>query len=99
MDAVQTCEIILKHVKDSSLNFNLTESPFSVIINIKKSFIKDRIGTERNPKLGLAICHDSCTITTNRLVEKIKQLKATTADYENENEELKKVMHDLSMKL
>ena len=47
MDANQTSEAILNLVRKSNLNFNIIESPFSVTITIKKSFIKNKNGTFR----------------------------------------------------
>ena len=47
MDANQTSELILSNIKMSNLNFNIMESPFSLTITIKKSFIKNKDGTLR----------------------------------------------------
>ena len=47
MDANETSEAILNLVRKSNLNFNIIESPFSVTITIKKSFIKNKNGTFR----------------------------------------------------
>ena len=47
MDSNQNCEIILSNLKKSNLNFSLSESPFAVTIDIKKSFIKDHHGVSR----------------------------------------------------
>ena len=47
MDANQTSEVILNLVRKSNLNFNIIESPFSVTITLKKSFIKNKNGTFR----------------------------------------------------
>ena len=47
MDPNQTCEILLSNLKQSNLNFSLYESPFTMTINIKKSFIKDHYGVSR----------------------------------------------------
>ena len=44
MDASQTCDILLSHLKMSLLNWNLVESPFSVTISVKKTFVKDKFG-------------------------------------------------------
>ena len=48
MDPNQTCEMLLQHLKNSNLNYNLSESPFSVTIHLKKSFIKDKNGIPRS---------------------------------------------------
>ena len=47
MDANQACNVLLSNLKESNLNWNLLESPFSLTINLKKSFIKDREGNPR----------------------------------------------------
>ena len=48
MDASQTSDFILNMIKKSNLNFSLSESPFSVSVNIKKTFIKERDGSLRS---------------------------------------------------
>ena len=40
----ETFHHILEEVQNSSLNFQLQVSPFSAIISLKKSFIKDKSG-------------------------------------------------------
>ena len=44
MLASEKFDAILEQVKNSCLNFQIQESPFSAIISLKKSFIKDRSG-------------------------------------------------------
>jgi hypothetical protein len=51
MDATQTCDSLLNHLKTTNLNWNLVESPFSVTINVKKSFIKNKDGRSRTSRL------------------------------------------------
>ena len=48
MDPNQTCEFILNQIKTSNLNYTLTETPFAVTLNIKKSFIKEKSGSVRS---------------------------------------------------
>ena len=52
MDASETCEYLLSLVKKSNLNFSLSESPFAVTLNIKKTFIKDLRGVSRTSKIS-----------------------------------------------
>ena len=47
MDAEQTCDIFLSNLKRSNLNFSLSETPFSVEIKIRKTFIKENSGIVR----------------------------------------------------
>ena len=51
MDAHQTSDFILNLIRKSNLNFSISESPFTVSINMKKSFIKEKDGTTRTPGL------------------------------------------------
>ena len=52
MDASQTCDILVNHLKMSNLNWNLVESPFSVTISVKKSFVKDKFGQPQTSGLS-----------------------------------------------
>ena len=45
MDAKDTCESVLTYNKKSNLNWNIVESPFSVTITLRKSFIKNKDGS------------------------------------------------------
>ena len=51
ISANQTCEQLLREIKKSNLNFYISESPFAVTINLKKSFIKQKDGSVRDSKL------------------------------------------------
>ena len=44
MTASQAFENLLKKVQASCLNFKIELSPFSAVIHVKKSFIKNRFG-------------------------------------------------------
>ena len=45
MDAQETCESVLKYIKKTNLNWNIVESPFSVTITLRKTFIKKKDGS------------------------------------------------------
>ena len=45
MDAKETCESVLSYIRKSNLNWNIVESPFSVTITLRKSFIKNKDGS------------------------------------------------------
>jgi hypothetical protein len=61
MDASQTSDLILSIIKKSNLNFSLSESPFSVTIQVKKTFIRDRDGSIRSSGIdeNSNYCHNS----------------------------------------
>ena len=84
MDANQTCESILGFVKFSNLSYNLSESPFSVNINIRKSFIKDKTGTLRSSNIGRFDSTEPKTSKSELEVE-IESLKATIVQHKSEN--------------
>ena len=48
MDPNQTCEFLLNQIKASNLNYTLEETPFSVTLSLKKTFIKDKNGFVRS---------------------------------------------------
>ena len=52
MDASQTCDQVLQFLKSSKLNYFLSESAFSVSIEIKKTFITNKDGSLRSPNFG-----------------------------------------------
>ena len=49
MQASQAFDFILEQVQTSCLNFQMQISPFSAVISIKKSFIKDKFGNMLHP--------------------------------------------------
>ena len=49
MAATITFETILNHVKSSNLNFQLQLSPFSALISLKKTLVKDQSGCSLLP--------------------------------------------------
>ena len=51
MDAYEISDFILSLIKKSNLNFSLSESPFSVSIDIKKTFIKNKDGSTRSSNI------------------------------------------------
>ena len=94
MDAYQTCDSILKVIKNSNLNFCLTESPFSVTITLKKSFIKNHDGTMRSS----GISRDSCQHVKQTEVLQVqnKKFKTEINKHEEEIEDLKQSIQEHS---
>ena len=100
MDSIQTCDLLLNLVKNSNLNFSLTESPFSVTINIKKSFIKDKNGIVRVSNIGGFFRYNCQSIDENQILqEENKSLKTVLAQHKDENEALSDTTHVLGIKL
>ena len=74
MDANSICEKILSCVKGSNLNYSLKESPFSVLISLRKSFIKYK----NNDPLPFVL---PCS-----LLDESKKLDLVIKKYENDLE-------------
>ena len=100
MDPSETCDLLLRHIKKSNLNYNLSESPFSVMISIKKSFIKDKNGSLRFPLFSelapqtYPVKNEDQTLSSKNIA-----LKATLAQYEVGKEASDHVLQDLDIKL
>ena len=74
MDASQTCEFLLSSLKKSNLNFQLSESPFSVSIQIRKTFIRNQTGAVRSSGLASNL--------SSRVIEKMEALKEEKRELE-----------------
>ena len=59
MLATDSFNNILNQVQDSCLNFQLQVSPFSALISIKKSFVKDKSGCLILPSATVSACKNS----------------------------------------
>ena len=87
MDASHTCELLLNVVRNSNLNYCLSESLFSVTIHIKKSFIKDKDGTKRGFISSNLSRYDGHTNDENRrLADENKSLKSDLAAIKDNND-------------
>ena len=67
MDANQTSELLLNIIRKSNLNFNIQESPFSITVTLRKSFIKEKNGSFRCS--GLETLKPSMQKETNLLTK------------------------------
>ena len=100
MDAFQSCELLLKYVKNSNLNFSLNESPFSVSLSIRKSFVKDKFGAERSSAFTGIFHQDGRLVNENQnLQNEKKSLSALVIHHEREKEVFEQTIGDLSEKL
>ena len=52
MDPIHICENLLYYIKSSNLNYSLNETPFTISINLKKTFIKDKNGHLKSPSFS-----------------------------------------------
>ena len=94
MDAMQTSDFLLSLVKKSNLNFSITESPFSALISIRKTFTKSRSGDPLPRTYSL----DNFTVN-RKLQDEHDSLMESLTVAESEKEALASANHELSMKL
>ena len=55
MSASKTFEVIIDQIKSSNLNFHIQQSPFSAVISLKKTLIKDRSGFTLKPPTSSSV--------------------------------------------
>ena len=101
MDANSAVDVIISTVKNSNVNFILQESPFSLQINIRRTFIKNNDGTilqpiiEQNVKIGKLEQENS---SLNDLAKQLEAELFETRDslYKLENEKKEEALFNKS---
>ena len=100
MDASQVADLIVSSVKKSKLNFHIQESPFSLFINLRKTFIKDTNGNSLQP-LGDIFGNEN--IVDNKVKVEEEERKSSLNDSlekrEAELNEAREALHELNIKL
>ena len=94
MDPTKICDNLLSYIKQSNLNFSLSETPFSVSICLRKTFIKDRNGVTLSPIAGMPFSGHF-----GEVIDENQALKAAITHHEKEQDSLKDAMHELDIKL
>ena len=95
MDAYQTFELVLSCVKNSNLNFLLSESPFSASITIRKSFIKNKNGCARHPNISASSPQEQVIEENKMLNNEVNSLKDTIKQHEGEINSLRNTITEL----
>ena len=72
MEASNAADIITNVVKNSKLNFYMQETPFSLFINVRKSFIKTKSGHD----LITSNDNNNCSEAITKHQEKVEQAGA-----------------------
>ena len=87
MAASDTYEALLKKIRTSNLNFRIEQSPFSAIISLKKSLVKDKTGQMLKPPLPDSALLQKVQSDNQNLSKKIDHLenivKSINSDLEN----------------
>ena len=95
--AQSSCDFIQHSVRNSGLNFSCQETPYSIFLTVRKSFIKSR-STGPNPfKLGLK--HENILTVNNSLQEAFNHLKNDYEDSIAECESQCAVIEELNKKI
>ena len=76
MDANTAVDMIVSTVKNSNLNFFVQESPFSLQINIRKTFIKNKDGTILQPIIKQNVKIANLEQENSSLNDLVKRLQA-----------------------
>ena len=106
MLASKTFNNILEQVQTSCLNFQLQISPFSAVISIKKSFIKDKFGNELLPSPSPPAHRHELSESIEALLDKNTQLENDVFDLTKKYQDAandflnaQKVIKDLEKKI
>ena len=87
MAASETFDTLLKQVQTSNLNYRIEQSPFSAVISLKKSLLKDKSGNFLMPPQPDSVLLHQAKVDNHALVQKIYQLEnvvnSIKNDYEN----------------
>ena len=103
MDANNAAAVIVNTVKKSNLNFYIQESPFSLFINLRKTFIKTKTGG-LSPSSNISNLEETnATIIEKVKVEKLENENTSLGDaikhLEAENQETHNIVNELNKKL
>ena len=89
MAAYKTSDLVLSCIKASNLNYTIQESPFSVLINMRKTFVKDKNG---EPFFGENLL--DFYAANRKLREENEALESKVNNLEFECEGYVKVIHE-----
>ena len=80
MVASKTFELLLDQIKSSNLNFQLQLSPFSAIISLKKTLVKDKFGSPLMPQTSSNSTEIAALTKKNLHLENV--VKSLKSDFE-----------------
>ena len=92
MEANKVADMIVASIKTSNLNFLIQESPFSLIIHLRKCFIKNKAGYTVLPPV-------SVLQNSNEVNEALEKEKSKVTKLEHENTALHDSIEQLQVDL
>ena len=99
---MKTANVIISCVKASNLNYQIQESTFSLLINLRKTFIKDKNGDDLQPSSD---CIEGETVRlrlqlkVENLVEENSSIRSHLDLLEVQLHDANEALHDVSIKL
>ena len=101
MDANHVADLIVSSVKKSNLNFHIQESPFSLLINLRKTFIKNKNGNPLVPSADIFV--NTSVVDSKVKIEVLGEEKSTFNDCAGKNDAelnmMKNALLELNLKL
>ena len=101
LDANDAVDAIIHSVKKSQLNFYIQESPFSLLINLRKTFIKNKNGDPLMPPPSDTSDDDinEQKIKAEKLEQENSRISESMGQIEAELKVTRDAIHSLSSKL
>ena len=101
LDANDAVDAIIHSVKKSQLNFYIQESPFSLLINLRKTFIKNKNGDPLMPPPSDTSDDDinEQKIKAEKLEQENFRISESMGQLEAELKDTRDALHSLSNKL
>ena len=99
MEAKTISDMVVSYVKKSKLNYSIQESPFSLLINIRKSFIRNKQGDQLPPSSDTFSEMNTAKVKSDKIEEESLSLKTNVNHLEVALDASLKDLHDLSIKL
>ena len=99
MDPKMTAETILTCVKNSNLNFSLRESPFSIQLDLKKTFIRNKNGEILSKNSDNLPDLEPLKNENKNYLKENYYLKALIDKLRADHEESKKALSEMNIKL
>ena len=100
MDAKCAADKIISSIKNSNLNYRLQESPFSLLINLRKSFIRNKNGDPIMPSkdIRVKVIDSKDAVKVAELEKENTSLYDSLNHLETELVKANEALHDMSIK-
>ena len=92
-----TCNSLLQNIRTSGLNFNCQETPFSIYVTVRKSFVQPRTNTKSFPDFKPVVVQEHFT-TDSKLSEVKVEHKNLKQAYDNVKNDLEDAIDELETK-